>query len=123
MYISKDCPFQVLWTGLSTFWALESCRTRSNDLFHAMFLAPPQAVCEVDEDSCTCHAVHQLDVIKSRLWIIVCAPTQFKSVMVSANSHMHTVLGHGSLPNRSAKRYAEQVLQLQENMVSLSSHS
>lgn len=57
-----------------TFWALEACRPRRNDLADAMGLPLDQAICHVDHDCCSGHTVDQLDVLKGRLAGLACAP-------------------------------------------------
>ena len=57
-----------------TFGPLEACRPCSNDLADAMGFPLNQAVCEVDHDCSSSHAMHQLDVLKGRLTVLPCAP-------------------------------------------------
>lgn len=57
-----------------TFGALEACRASGNDLTDAMSFSPDQAVCQIDEDCSSGHAVHQLDVLKGRLAAILGLP-------------------------------------------------
>ena len=61
-----------------TFRALEACWSSSNDLTHAMSLSLHQAICQVDHDCCSSHAMHQFDVLKSRLGLVVSVPVSSK---------------------------------------------
>ena len=58
-----------------TCGALEACWASCNDLADAMWLSPHQAICQVDHDCRSSHAVHQLDVLKGRLAAITWMPS------------------------------------------------
>ena len=85
-----------------TFRALEACRARGNDLTDAMSFSPDQAVCQIDEDCGSSHAVHHFDVLKGRLAAVLWLPVAHTTTCFiqcsksrSPGMHMHCCSWYG----------------------------